>query len=188
LPSCRLGTRRILSEDRTDTGAGRISRPVVVDFSMYNQLSTLPLPTSAQFYSQSSLSIVFDVRDHARNVKRVVTRTVILPPQTISTACEEVSSDVILSLVSPSKSYRAILRDLSKTGGPGRFVEIWNNDRLVACKNVTCAHGQFTPMVPYYSSFSYRCSSRRRIYILDLIFTIRNFPPIHRRAEPTIFR
>ncbi|KAF8671881.1 hypothetical protein AX14_005646 [Amanita brunnescens Koide BX004] len=133
---------------------------------MYNQLSTLPLPTSAQFYSQSSLSIMFDVRDHARNVKRVVTRTVILPPQTISTACEEVSSDVILSLVSPSKSYRAILRDLSETGGPGRFVEIWNNDRLVACKNVTCAHGQFYSD-EFISSISFSPSETSLLYIAE---------------------
>ena len=113
------------------------------DFSMYNQLSAFPLPTSAQFTSSSSLRIVFSVRDHARNVKRVVTRTVTLSPQTISTAYEEVPSDIVLSLISPSKSYRAILRDLSKTGGSGRSVEIWNNDRLIARKDVTRVHGQF---------------------------------------------
>jgi acylaminoacyl-peptidase len=113
------------------------------DFAMYNQLSALPLPTSAQFPSQSSLRIVFSVRDHLRNVKRAVTRTVTLPPPTISTAYEDVSSDIVLSLISPSKSYRAVLRDLSKIGSSGRFVEIWNKDRLVVSKEVTRAHGQF---------------------------------------------
>ena len=113
-----------------------------VDFAMYNQLSALPLPTSAEFPSQSSLRVVFSIRDHLRNVKRVVTQTVTLPP-TVSTAYEDVSSDIVLSLISPSKVYRAVLRDLSKIGGSGRFVEIWNNDRLVVSKEVTRAHGQF---------------------------------------------
>lgn len=111
--------------------------------SMYNQFSALPQPTSAQFLSQSSLRIVFSVRDHERNVKRVVTKSVSLPPPTISSTLEDVPTDVVLSLVSPSRSFRAILRDASKTGGSGRFVEIWNNDRLVVCKDVTRAHGQF---------------------------------------------
>jgi hypothetical protein len=109
----------------------------------YNQLSALPQPISAQFLSQSSLRIVFSVRDHERNVNRVVTKSVALLPPTISTTLEDVPNDIVLSLVSPSRSFRAILRDASKTGGSGRFVEIWNNDRLLAFRDVTRAHGQF---------------------------------------------
>ena len=112
------------------------------NLTMYRQLSALPLPTTAQFTSTSSLRLTFIVRDHIRNLKRVVNKTV-TPPHAISTAYEDAPLDVVSSLTSPSKSLRAILRDTTRTGGSSRFVEIWSDSRMVACKDVTSAHGHF---------------------------------------------
>lgn len=106
---------------------------------MYNELSAVPLPTTAQFISPSSIRITFTVRDHVRNVQRTVAK-VVNPPDLNQTGFEEVPSEVVSTLISPSQSFRAVLRDTKS----GRFVEIWSsNSRLVACKDVTAFHGQF---------------------------------------------
>jgi acylaminoacyl-peptidase len=117
---------------------------------MYNELSAVPLPTTAQFISPSSIRITFTVRDHVRNIQRTLAKVVSLPDLN-PTGFEEVSSEVISTLTSPSQSFRAVLRDTKSS----RFVEIWTGDsRLVACKDVTALHGQFYSdrMYPFCSS------------------------------------
>ncbi|KAM6493471.1 Alpha/Beta hydrolase fold [Amanita muscaria] len=114
---------------------------------MYNVLSALPVPTAAQFTSPSSLQISFTIRDHVRNAQRTIVKGLTLP-DLVATGFVDVPSDAVVSLTSPSKLLRAILRE-TKTN---RFVEVWSGDRLVAHKDVTSQHGQFYSDGMYFSS------------------------------------
>ncbi|KAK2465161.1 hypothetical protein APHAL10511_002853 [Amanita phalloides] len=132
---------------------------------MYNQLSSFPIPSSAHFISPSSLCIEFSIRDHVRNVKRRVTKTVRLPSPT-SNSYQDVPNDAVLSLASPSTFLRAVLRDVTKSGGSGRFVEIWSNDRLMACKDVSNLHGHFYND-EFISTIAFSPSETALVYIAE---------------------
>ncbi|KAK2462496.1 hypothetical protein APHAL10511_005466 [Amanita phalloides] len=84
----------------------------------------------------------------------------------MSTSCEDVPNDIVLSLTSPSASLRAVLRDATKSGGSGRFVEIWTNDCLIACKDVSDLHGQFYND-EFISAIAFSPSETALVYIAE---------------------
>ncbi|KIL58280.1 hypothetical protein M378DRAFT_335592 [Amanita muscaria Koide BX008] len=128
---------------------------------MYNVLSALPVPTAAQFTSPSSLQISFTIRDHVRNAQRTIVKSLSLP-DLVATGFVDVPSDAVVSLTSPSKLLRAILRE-TKTN---RFVEVWSGDRLVAHKDVTSQHGQFYSD-EFISSTTFSPSETSLLYIAE---------------------
>ncbi|KAF8838080.1 alpha/beta-hydrolase [Paxillus ammoniavirescens] len=143
----------------------------------YKDLVELPVPTSAEFISNTSTStairVSYSIRDHERNVKRNVTKTFILPRQelaadsSISTTTEE-SSEIQAFLVSPSRERQAILREVSDTNGGGkkRYVEVWRNSQLEASLEVSKRHGQFHTD-EYFRSFSFTPSETALVYTAE---------------------
>lgn len=56
------------------------------------------------------------------------------------------TSDIVASVVSPSRNYFAVLRETADVGSVGskkRYVEVWSHDRVVASEEVTSTHGSF---------------------------------------------
>ncbi|KIK91169.1 hypothetical protein PAXRUDRAFT_831063 [Paxillus rubicundulus Ve08.2h10] len=143
----------------------------------YKDLVELPVPTSAEFISNTSTSTVirvsYSIRDHERNEKRNVSKTFILPRQesaadsSITTTSQQ-SSEIQAFLVSPSTERQAILREVSDTNGGGkkRYVEVWRNSQLEASLEVTKRHGQFNTD-EYFKSFSFTPSETALVYTAE---------------------
>jgi Acylamino-acid-releasing enzyme, N-terminal domain len=138
--------------------------------SWYTELSSIPAYASARFLSdkgafhRSSFSlsqhtekashIVVQVlsssQDHIRNSKRTTSKTFFIqsnhPDGTftvIASAGQDVSPEVIASMISPSGKLTAILRETITLCDKKRFVEVWEDERLEASVDVTKAHGAF---------------------------------------------
>ncbi|PFH52427.1 hypothetical protein AMATHDRAFT_74219 [Amanita thiersii Skay4041] len=136
---------------------------------MYTQLAEIAQPTSAEFTSPQSIRLTFSKRDHTRNLKRNLSKSVLIttPTEPVSTGYED-NDDIVLSLVSPTLSLRAILRETNKsTPNARRFVEIWLGDRLVVCKDVTNVHSKFYSD-EFVSSICFSPDDSSLLYIAEL--------------------
>ena len=95
--------------------------------------------------------VLFSVRDHALNTKRTVYTELDVASSDEGIIARlgpirEASQEVIATLVSPSGSLQATLREKSgENGKKNRSVEIWNlaHGRMEAKQDVTDAHGPF---------------------------------------------
>jgi len=106
------------------------------------------------------------VKDHTRNIKRTVTKSIVLSgSESFSTPFQEIH-EVVKSGYSNDGKYKAVLRE---TQDKKRFVEIWDGDKLEACKEVTDVHGAF------YSDGS----SRQLCCPLILILLMKRFHIVH---------
>ncbi|KAG7443189.1 alpha/beta-hydrolase [Guyanagaster necrorhizus] len=134
---------------------------------MYRELSELPVPVGAQFLhpansNSTGIEIATSIRDHVRNSKRTMTKSIYASQGTIRSSLPQDVSDVVLSSLSPSLKYRAILR--SKEGK--RFIELWVDDRLLHLKDVTSLHGDFSGD-EYLSSLSFSPKEDSVIYTAE---------------------
>ncbi|TFK48157.1 alpha/beta-hydrolase [Heliocybe sulcata] len=116
--------------------------------AFYKELAELPTYTSAQFVDSNAVHATLSVRDHTRNTKRTLVKTIFVEPNSdaVIGAPSQELSDVVASVVSPSGLRRARLRELSDAtvaGGKKRFVEIWHGDKLEVVRDVTASHGEF---------------------------------------------
>ncbi|KAL0956583.1 hypothetical protein HGRIS_002721 [Hohenbuehelia grisea] len=119
---------------------------------MFRELAELPLPVAGSFLQGSSaISTTYSIRDHDRNIKRTVTKTLFPSSQsqddsndasslTWSGFSQELPKEVVASAFSPSGARRAVLRE---TDEKKRFVEIWRGDAIEASLDVTEKHGAF---------------------------------------------
>ncbi|KAF5342853.1 hypothetical protein D9757_014920 [Collybiopsis confluens] len=105
------------------------------------------------------------VRDHARNVKRTITKSIFLDTPVTSTPPVEVLG-LVSAVYSPSKEIRAVLRETGDDKDKKRFVEIWRDDALLACKDVTDKHGIFFAD-DFFSSLSFSPSEKSIIYAAE---------------------
>lgn len=91
-----------------------------------------------------AIHITFSKKDHEQNLKRSFSKTVfVTSSNTVTLTLAQDTTDVQASLVSPSKSRVAILRQTTDQDKKKRFVEIWAGDRLEASQEVSGTHGAF---------------------------------------------
>lgn len=98
------------------------------------------------------ISVTSSFQDHVRNTRRSFSKTILFAtdPKTgdvkvTKSLPQDVSSDIQATLLSPSRTLTAILRETSNDGTKKRFVEIWSTQesRLVEELEVTSLHGSF---------------------------------------------
>lgn len=138
----------------------------------YKELAELPTPTSAHFINTTTTSgvsgqqysvenlcptysfpvarISYSIRDHERNVKRSITKTLTLgiPATTdspvLSSTINHDPPEVLACFSAPSEKRCAFLREVSDANGAKkRYVEVWSGTQLEASLEVTKQHGQF---------------------------------------------
>ena len=99
-------------------------------------------------HESSIVQVTYSIRDHTRNVKRTVTKSIAIsgsPRGSVITAIPLQDLDIVAQVISPSRKLRAVLRHVKSVGSPTgtRLVEIWNKDLLVVSADVTDCHGDF---------------------------------------------
>jgi hypothetical protein len=127
----------------------------------YTELTSLPVPQSAQFqiskceyrkHSQRHVSrqpnpvlrLKSTIQDPASKVKRNVVRSIHLSSSPLLSTYSE--SNEVLSSFSPTGSYLAVLRSTPDPDAPSstkHYVEIWAGDTLKLVHDVTSVHGAF---------------------------------------------
>ncbi|KII84157.1 hypothetical protein PLICRDRAFT_57993 [Plicaturopsis crispa FD-325 SS-3] len=113
---------------------------------LYQELAEIPTPASASFLSRNAIRLDLSIRDHVRNVKRSITKTIHVASEDNLISASSEAGDIVRSTVSPSGKRTANLRETADPNVPGsrkRYVEIWLGDRLQVCHDVTKAHGAF---------------------------------------------
>ncbi|KAF5366775.1 hypothetical protein D9758_006498 [Tetrapyrgos nigripes] len=138
--------------------------------SVYFDLSEIPVPVSGRFTDHNHIPVIqfnASVKDHTRNVKRTVSKSIFLTgsdSQPASTHFQEVH-EIVASGYSHDGNYRAILRETGDKDKK-RFVEIWAGDRMEACKEVTDVHGAFYND-DFLSSISFSYKDRTVLYVAE---------------------
>ncbi|KAG9308649.1 hypothetical protein JVU11DRAFT_11604 [Chiua virens] len=148
----------------------------------YKELVELPVPTSAKFIdrdvtSDSDISVIrvsYSIRDHERNLKRSITKTLTLSTSdaaidspVISSTISQDSSEILAFLPAPSGKRCAYLKEASDANGSKkRFVEVWSGTQLEASLEVTKQHGQFHTD-DYFKSFSFSPSETALVYTAE---------------------
>lgn len=148
---------------------------------MYTQLAEIPVPTLAHFVNsaddeESIVQITYSLRDHTRNVKRMMTKSVIISsksngsesfPAVITSTPLHDQVDVVAQLISPSRKLRAVLRHIKFGDAPStRLVEIWKKHLLLVSANVTECHGDFYAD-EYLASLAFSSSELAMIYTAE---------------------
>jgi hypothetical protein len=95
--------------------------------------------------------VAYSIRDHERNVKRSITKTLTLAgpdpaidSPVISSSINQDPSEILAFLSAPSEKRHAILREASDANGAKkRYVEVWSGIHIEASLEVTKQHGQF---------------------------------------------
>ncbi|KAE9401852.1 alpha/beta-hydrolase [Gymnopus androsaceus JB14] len=126
----------------------------------YDELTAIPVPTLA-FLHETAVEVQCSVRDHARNVKRTLSKSISLDTGASTPSVEVIG--IISTAYSPSGNLKATLRE---TDDKKRFVEIWNNDIIVACKDVTDEHGIFYAD-DFFSSLCFSPSEKSILYVAE---------------------
>ncbi|KAF8438494.1 Alpha/Beta hydrolase protein [Boletus edulis BED1] len=148
--------------------------------SFYRELAELPVPTSAKFINTiatSGVSVVrvsYSIRDHNRNVKRSITKTLTLGSPDLAISSPVMSStinhdspEIVAFLVAPSGKRCAVLREVpDANGAKKRYVEVWSGIHIEASQEVTKQHGQFHAD-DHLGSFSFTPSETALIYTAE---------------------
>ncbi|KAK0237267.1 hypothetical protein EDD85DRAFT_836997 [Armillaria nabsnona] len=135
--------------------------------AIYRELAELPVPVGAQFLqatnnNSTGVEITTSIRDHVRNAKRTISKSIYTSQGAVLSSLPQDVSDVVLSSLFPTLKYRVVLR--SKDGK--RFIELWAEDRLVHLKDVTNLHGDFIGD-EYLSSLSFSPPEDSVIYTAE---------------------
>ncbi|THV03554.1 alpha/beta-hydrolase [Dendrothele bispora CBS 962.96] len=131
--------------------------------SMYFDLAETPTPVSGRFADKNIIQFCASVKDHSRDIKRILTKSILVTsPESLQTSFQEVH-EIIASGFSYNGQYRAILRE---TADKKRYVEIWEGDRLEACKDVSDIHGTFYSD-EFLSSISFSYKDKTVLYIAE---------------------
>ena len=118
------------------------------------------------------IRVAFSKKDHQRDIKRSISKTIFVTgPNTVSSTLAQDISEIQASVVSPSKSRVAILRQISEHDKKKRFVEIWADDRLEASQEVTNIHGAFSTGGKLFSDHIDASSHRFLDVLLSLSFS-----------------
>ncbi|KAF9529900.1 Alpha/Beta hydrolase protein [Crepidotus variabilis] len=144
---------------------------------MYTQLAEIPAPAGAQFLTRHVVQVAYSVRDHERNTKRHMSKSIIFSLSDSSTTEEQFRSsvvqtrleedaDIALQTISPSKQKKAVLRNVKKGSNTNRFVEVWSNTRREATLDVTDLHGDFYND-EFVSALSFSSSELALVYIAE---------------------
>ncbi|CAK5282043.1 unnamed protein product [Mycena citricolor] len=134
---------------------------------MYNALSEIPIPQSAQFVSSSAVQVTHQIRDNVRDIKRSLTSTIVFSTDTPFVTPAADVGDIVLSAFAPlgtiSYGRQAILRQTSEKK---RFVEIWKDNALEVVTEVTDTHGEFYAD-PMFSALSFSPLDTALAYVAE---------------------
>ncbi|KAG6879317.1 hypothetical protein C0992_003644 [Termitomyces sp. T32_za158] len=133
---------------------------------MYQLLTEIPVPASAQFVSSDVLHVTSTFHDHVRNVRKTVSNSIVLNDSEATSSPMQDVGDEVAYTYSPSRARRAVLREVKNDGKPKRFVEIWNKSALVTSFEVTEKHGAFYTD-DHVASLSFSPSETSLIYIAE---------------------
>ncbi|KDQ56032.1 hypothetical protein JAAARDRAFT_70881 [Jaapia argillacea MUCL 33604] len=114
--------------------------------SLYTDLAELPTYNSARFVDSNVIDATLSIKDHTRNTRRTVIKSIFLGDSLSKTVVSsDAPADVIASVFSRSGKRKTLLRETSDQGDGGkkRYVEVWFGDVLEASKEVTKLHGTF---------------------------------------------
>ncbi|KAG5724064.1 hypothetical protein E4T56_gene2603, partial [Termitomyces sp. T112] len=110
---------------------------------MYELLTEIPVPASAHFVTSDVLHVTSTFHDHARNARKTVSNSIVLNGTGATSSPMQDVGDEIAYTYSPSRTRRAVLREVKSDKKPKRFVEIWNQSALEVCLEVTERHSAF---------------------------------------------
>ncbi|KAJ8488955.1 hypothetical protein ONZ45_g13762 [Pleurotus djamor] len=113
---------------------------------MFRRLAELPIPLRGSIFKDSDVvQVSYSIRDHTQNVKRTVDASLVLasPENTIKASSQDVPSDVIASVFSPSDQVKIVLRESKDKEKTRRFVDVWKDGRMDSSIEVTDTHGSF---------------------------------------------
>ncbi|KAF5376688.1 hypothetical protein D9615_007841 [Tricholomella constricta] len=133
---------------------------------MYKLLTETPIAVSANFGDTDVIHITSSFHDHIRNIKRIVSNTLVVTESSVIVAPSQDIGDTVASVYSPSRARRAVLRQNKDSNKPQRFVEIWNKDSIEAHFEVTEKHGPFY-VDEYLASLSFSASETALLYIAE---------------------
>ncbi|TFK33329.1 Alpha/Beta hydrolase protein [Crucibulum laeve] len=133
---------------------------------MYTELAEIPVPASGQFITSDVIEVTYSVRDHVRNAKRTMSKTIVLSDSSSTSSHLHDISDIVLSVLSPSRKKRAILREIKSDSQSKRIVEIWDYDRVENSMDVTEKHGAFYAD-EYFASLAFSKSESSIIYTAE---------------------
>ncbi|KAF9074357.1 Alpha/Beta hydrolase protein [Rhodocollybia butyracea] len=130
----------------------------------YDDLTAIPVPTLASLHG-NIVAVQLSVRDHIRNLKRTISKSILLDALNTTTPSVEVIG-IVSTAYSASGNLKAVLRETGEDKDKKRFVEVWNSDRLLACKDVTDIHGMFYAD-DYFSSLCFSHSEKSILYVAE---------------------
>ncbi|TFY65775.1 hypothetical protein EVG20_g5316 [Dentipellis fragilis] len=137
---------------------------------IYVELAGIPTYSSARFLSEKVISVTSAAKDHTRNVKRTSTKTLFIPSaaedEVIASTPQDVSSEVRASIISPSGRFTVILRETGDGSNQKRFVEIWENGKLLVSEDISKLHGVFYTD-DYLSSLAFSPSETSVVYTAE---------------------
>ncbi|KAA1474992.1 alpha/beta-hydrolase [Dentipellis sp. KUC8613] len=114
---------------------------------IYVELASIPTYSSARFLSEKVIRVTSAAKDHTRNVKRTSTRTLFVPSavedEVVASTPQDVSPEVRGTIISPSGRFAVILRETGDGLNQKRFVETWENGKLLVSEDVSKLHGAF---------------------------------------------
>ncbi|RDB17643.1 Acylamino-acid-releasing enzyme [Hypsizygus marmoreus] len=124
--------------------------------TMYKQLTEIPVPSAAQFVDTNVIQLTSTFHDHARNTKRSVTTSFAIAEKSITMSPQQDVGDAVSSALSPSRKFRAVLREVKDQSKTKRFVEVWNEleGGLETSLEVTDTH-EFVASLSFSASESY---------------------------------
>ncbi|GLB44407.1 putative alpha beta-hydrolase [Lyophyllum shimeji] len=132
---------------------------------MYEQLTAIPVPSSASFAGSDVINVTSTFHDHVRNAKRTVSNSYVTEESVTGSALQDIGDEVAFTY-SPSRARRAVLREVKTQGKTTRFVEIWQQNSIEASIEVTETHGPFYTD-EFVGSQSFSSSETSLLYIAE---------------------
>ncbi|KAF9461397.1 Alpha/Beta hydrolase protein [Collybia nuda] len=146
----------------------------------YNELTGIPVPSSAQFLNRAAnvIQITSTLHDHVRNIKRNITKSIDVNDLSSPQIWQEIG-DMIGFCLSPSGTRRAVLREVKAQTDTKRYIEIWRDTQIEASADVTDAHGGFYTD-EHLSSLAFSPSETSLIYTAEANIPKDTGDPYHR--------
>ncbi|KAF8064410.1 Alpha/Beta hydrolase protein [Lyophyllum atratum] len=136
---------------------------------MYELLTEIPLPASAQFVEKDVIQVTSNIQDHVRNIRRTVTNSLVVTESSVTASpLQDIGDSEKMVAYSPSGTRRAVLREIKDQGKTTRFVEVWDQklNKVEASIEVTESHGAFYAD-DFVGSLSFSPSETSLLYIAE---------------------
>ncbi|KAL0568722.1 hypothetical protein V5O48_013264 [Marasmius crinis-equi] len=134
--------------------------------ALYERLAEIPVPLSGFFVDRDVIQLNSSIQDFTKNARRSVSKSIFLTSDTVLTSPNQEIADIVLSKLSKSGVYRAILKETGSDDKKKRFVEVWSREKILASKEVTDLHGVFYND-DHLSTLSFSISDHAVVYVAE---------------------